>query len=420
MGIGEANVLPVPATTGQRTDTDRDWFGVAGSSVGLVLCAGTLALYSFGVFVRPLTTAFGWSRTELFAALAFFQYGLAFSSPMWGVLTDRYGPRRVILFSVVALSVLVGSLAVLTANLWHLYAVFLLIPLLGGGASPLGYSAALVVKFDRHLGLALGLALMGVGVGAAILPPLAQAMVGAFGWRVAYAGLGVLTLLVTFPAAVIATRGMSSPEHRRVGRTPIAAMVRTRAYALIAVVFVLLGIVSVGIIAHLVPMLTERGFSPGEAARVAGLSGLTVVIGRGVLGWLLDRVHAPYVLAAVGVVTGLVPLLLMYGHGTASLFLAAVMLGFGLGAEVDFISFLVRRYFERAAFGQLYGIAFGLFLLGSGTGPLIMGTSFDRAGGYGPGLIMFAALAVVVVVLALAMPRYDRVSVAPLPLSNGG
>ena len=79
-----------------------------------------------------------------------------------------------------------------------------------------------------------------------------------------------------------------------------------------------------------------------------------------------------------------------------------------LGAEVDFISFLVRRYFGNAAFGQLYGIAFGLFLLGSGTGPLILSSSFDRTGGYVPGLIAFTALSLVVVGLALAMPRYAR------------
>ena len=123
---------------------DTDWLAVAGSTIGQILSCGTLALYSFGVFVKPLTAEFGWSRTGLFAALAFFQYGLAFSSPLYGLLVDRFGPRRVLLSSVVALSAVVGSLVFLSSHLWHIYLVFLLIPLLGGGASPVGYGAVLV------------------------------------------------------------------------------------------------------------------------------------------------------------------------------------------------------------------------------------------------------------------------------------
>ncbi len=143
---GGLSALPHAELTpsGAGAELDRDWLAVGASAVGMVLCVGTLALYSFGVFVRPLTAEFGWSRTGLFAALSFFQFGLAFCSPVWGVVLDRFGPRRVILFSLVALSLLVASLGLLTPNLWHLYLVFLGIPLLGGGASPLGYSAIMV------------------------------------------------------------------------------------------------------------------------------------------------------------------------------------------------------------------------------------------------------------------------------------
>lgn len=407
-----ASAPPVQAAsdaprTGSAAAMDRDWLAAAGSTVGLILCAGTLALYSFGVFVRPLTAEFGWSRTGLFAALAFYNYGLAASSPVWGVLTDRYGPRRVILFSVVALSCLVASLSLLTGSLWHLYLVFAAVPLLGGGASPLGYSAVVTRLFDRHLGLALGLALMGVGLGGTVLPPLAQFLVGEFGWRIAYAALGLLTLVITFPAALVATRNVPGPVRRRDAAAPrIGAMLRTRAYLLMAVTFVLLGTVSVGMLAHLVPMMADHGVPPAEAARIAGLSGLAVVVGRGGLGWVLDRVHAPYVLAAVAAVAAVAPLLLGYGTGETTGYVAAVLVGFTVGAEVDLVSFLVRRYFDPAAFGRLYGIAFGLFILGSGNGPVLLGWSFDRLGGYRPGLLLFSALALVVAALAFAMPAY--------------
>ncbi len=386
---------------------DRDWLAVGASAVGMILCVGTLALYSFGVFVRPLTAEFGWSRTGVFAALSFFQFGLALSAPVWGALVDRFGPRRVILCSLVALSLLVASLGLLTPNLWHLYLVFAAIPLLGGGASPLGYSAIMVRRFDGRLGLALGLALMGVGLGGAVLPPLAQFLLGDFGWRTAYVALGGLTFVVTLPAALLATRNVPGPVPLRAGTAlSIGAMLRTRAYVLMAVAFVLLGTVSVGVLANLVPMMVDHGFTPPEAARLAGLSGLSVVIVRGGLGWVLDRMHAPYMLAAVAVIAGGVPFLLAFGDGQAAGYLAAILLGSAIGAEVDFVSYLVRRYFDQAVFGRLYGIAFGLYILGTGLGPVLLSGSFDRLGGYRPGLLLFTGLGLLAAAAALGLPRY--------------
>ncbi len=398
---------PVAAEIAPDAGFDRDWLAVAASAFGMVLCTGTLALYSFGVFVRPLIAEFGWSRTGLFGALSFFQFGLAFSSPIWGALVDRFGPRAVILAALVALSVLVASLGLLTPNLWHMYLVFAAIPLLGGGASPLGYAAIMVRRFDRRLGMALGLSLMGVGLGGAVLPPLAQSLLTDFGWRTAYVALGGLTLVITLPAALVATRNVPGPVPRQAASTlSIAAMLRTRAYILMAVAFVLLGTVSVGVLAHLVPMMVDHGFSPAEAARLAGLSGVSVVVVRGGLGWVLDRVHAPYVLAVIAVIAGAVPLLLGFGEGQASGYVAAILLGSAIGAEVDFVSYLVRRYFDQAAFGRLYGIAFGLYILGTGIGPVLLGASFDFLGGYRSGLLVFAGLGLVAAAVALALPRY--------------
>ena len=409
VGEGRLFAPPIlkPALSGVTGELDHDWLAVGASAVGMMLCVGTLALYSFGVFVRPLTAEFGWSRTGLFAALSFFQFGLAFSSPIWGVILDRFGPRRVILFSLVALSLLVASLGLLTANLWHLYFVFLGIPLLGGGASPLGYSAVMVRRFDRKLGFALGLSLLGVGLGGAVLPPLAQFLLAEFGWRTAYVALGVLTFVVTLPAALLATRNASGPVRRPThAALSIIPMLRTRAYMLMAANFILLGTVSVGVLAHLVPMMVDHGFTPAEAARIAGLSGLAVVVVRGGLGWVLDRVHAPYVLAVVSVIAGAVSLLLAFGEEPAAGYGAALLLGAAIGAEVDFVSFLVRRYFDQAAFGRLYGVAFGLYILGTAIGPVSLGASFDHLGGYRSGLLMFAMLGMIAAVAALFMPRY--------------
>ncbi len=393
---------------------DRDWVAVAASAFGLIFSVGTLSVYTFGVFVHPLSKEFGWGRTQLSLTLAISQYALAFSSPFWGVLTDRFGPRTTLLPSITALGLLVASLSLLTPHLWHLYLVFAAIPVLAGAATPLGYSSVLIRLFERQLGLSLGLAIMGVGIGAFLLPPLTQHLVGSIGWRGAYRVLGVLTLVVGLPAALVATRHAASPVLRNPGAmvSAILPLLRTRVFLLMCVIFFLLGAISVGALAHLVPMMVDRGFTPGAAARVAAVTGIATLLGRGGIGWVLDRVSASYVLAVVSLFAAIAFLLLGYSGGKGASYLAAFLLGGVIGAEVDFIAFLIRRHFETAVFGRLYGLGFGIYMVGAGTGPLLMGGSFDHFGGYRAALTLFALLGVIAAGVALALPNQTRTRVA--------
>ncbi len=405
---------PIPYPIASATPMDRDWLTVFACGICFVLSVGSLLVYTFGVFVRPLAHEFHWTRTQVAAALSVGQLSVALSSPLWGWLTDRFGPRRVIVPSIVGMSLAYGLLALLTPHLWHLYLLFALFPLFGGGSSPIGYSAVLVRAFERHLGLALGLALMGIGLGATILPSLAQAFLGHFGWRAAYAALGFTTLIVTLPAALVATRNARLPLPARTReRVAIMPLVWTRAFLLMCGIFLLTAIAGGGAFASLVPMLVDRGNNPAEAARVAGLAGIAVLAGRGGIGWLLDRFNAARLLACVCLAVVASLLLLVYAHGRLPDAVAALLLGSVLGAEVDFTAYLVRRYFGSAAFSRLYGVTFGIFALAVGVGPLLLGISFDRWGGYNPGLLLFVALSLVAAVATFAMPPYSKPSHEP-------
>jgi cyanate permease len=183
-------------------------------------------------------------------------------------------------------------------------------------------------------------------------------------------------------------------------------MILTRTFLVMCAVLTLIAVAAGGGFATLVPMLVDRGNNPAEAARIAGLAGIAVIAGRGGVGWLLDRFNAARLLALVclAVVTSL--LLLIYAHGRLPDAFAALLLGSVMGAEVDFTAFLVRRYFGNAAFSRLYGVAFGLFALGIGIGPLLLGMSFDRLGGYNPGLQLFVVVSLVAALSTFAMPAY--------------
>ncbi len=399
--------------SGDLRQTDRNWGAVAASTVGLTFSLGTLLLYTFGVFVRPLTEEFGWTRTQISGALALSQYSFALAAPFWGALIDRFGARAIILPSVVCMALLVGSLGLL-GSLWQYYLTFIAASFCAGGASPIGYCAVLVRKFERRLGLALGLALMGVGIGATVLPPLSAELATGYGWRAAYAGLGALTFVFTVPAALVATRGMGKPTRAQPGSipAPVLPLIASRPFVLICMIFVLLGTTSIGMLTSIVPMMVGRGFTPQAAAKLAGLAGLAAIGGRGGIGYVLDRVHPPFVVAVMALAACAAFLLAAYGHGPMSGYAMALLLGGSIGAEVDFTAFFVRRYFSQAAFGRLYGIAFGIFLIGSGTGPVLASASFDHFASYRPGALLFAAGACLVVLLTFALPK--------LPAPNHG
>ena len=394
---------------GSATDLDRHWSIVAACAVCLMLSVGTLLLYSFSVFVRPLAMEFHWSRTQISGALTIGQFMVAVTCPLWGLLIDRFGPRKVILPSIVLMSLSYSALSLLTPHLWHLYLLFALFTLFGGGAAPVGYAAVLVRSFDRHLGLALGLALMGIGFGAAFLPKAATALITSSHWRHAYATIGAATLLLTLPMAIYATRYAKRPAAAlTLASVHIFPLVKTRAFLSMCAIFILLGPASGGILAHFVSLLTDRGTSPGEAATIASAAGIAVIAGRAGIGWLLDRFHAGRLLAGVALLILTALLILLQARSIASGYAASLLIGSVLGAEVDFTAFLVRRYFGSAAFGRLYGIAFGTFSLGVGTGPLLMGLSFDRLGTYGPGLWLFVGFSLVAAAVSLSLPNYSN------------
>ena len=228
----------------------------------------------------------------------------------------------------------------------------------------------------------------GIGVGATLVPQFARAVIDAYGWRAGYVALAALMFSVAFPVVAIFIREPDS--HARTitygdsvlpGLT-LGESVRSTSFWLLALPVFLVVTAINGIVGHLVPLLTDRGFAIGQATAALSAVGLSTIAGRLVSGYLLDRFFAPYVAA----VLFLLPLagvgILAAGLGGPALILAAIALGFGLGAEVDVIGFMVSRYFGLRSYGEIYGCLFAIFTVGTGLGPVLMGLSFDETRSY--------------------------------------
>lgn len=161
------------------------WVIVGASIVGLATGWATIGIFSFGAFIKPLELEFGWQRGEISLALGVINLTGIAMAPILGFLVDKHGVRKILLPSSLMLGLLTASLFFLSSNLWHFYLIWFLVAVLGCAATPLSYSKVIVKWFDRKRGIALGLGLAGVGLGAALMPPFAQALISSYGWRVA-------------------------------------------------------------------------------------------------------------------------------------------------------------------------------------------------------------------------------------------
>lgn len=389
------------------------WWVVFGAVTGLLVCNGPVLGFTFGVFLKPLGADMGWNRGEASFALSAGGILSAIAVPVIGAMMDRWGIRRVALPGIVIYTFCLSLVALSPRSLWAFTMLFALAEMTSAIQTPIGYAKAIAAWFDRRRGLALGIAMSGVGIGGFFVPQLARFLIASIGWRGAYLVLAGMTLIVAFPIVALFIREPEpgEGEHHRVIAAAeqrglsVRQSLGTARFWLLAATFFLVAVAINGTVAHVVPLLTDRGLSPAAAVATFGVFGLSTMSGRLLAGWLVDRIYAPYVATVLFLAPIAGFLFLVTAAGPLPAF-GVVLMGLGLGTEIDLIAFLVTRYFGQRSFGQLYGYFFMVFGFGSSIGKLLLGVVYDRAGSYNPALIGAAAALVVAAILVNRLGAY--------------
>lgn len=385
------------------------WWIVLGSFLGLIVGNVTIYQFSFSVLIKPITAEFGWNRGMTSAAVLAAAIFAAIATPLVGWLIDRTGTRRVTLVSIVLFAGATMSMSLVPGSFAVFMLMYAVLGVFSAAQAPLPYVKAITGAIDGRRGLALGIAMTGVGLGTALMPRLAQHILEVAGWRGAFVGLGATVLIVAFPSAFLflrdpaATATASGPS-RQPGLTAQDAL-RSKVFWTLAAVFISLPIVASGTIVHLVPLLTDRGVSNETAVSVFQSIGACLIVGRLLSGYLLDKFFAPYVAAAFVFMPAIGLLLLVTTTNEQIAFVGSALVGLGLGAEVDLIGYLQSRYLGIRAFGQIYGYLFAILTLGGGVGPFIMGATFDHTGSYQPALLGFIGLLTIAIFLLSTLER---------------
>ena len=367
------------------------WWVVLGALLGLIVGNGPVMQFTFGIFIKPITEEFGSDRGTISLAILVGLGLTGITTPLVGRLIDRFGIRKVTLPAIVLFAIGTALVGVLSVSPVIYIVLFGVLGVIAAGQTPLPYAKAIAGAFDHRRGLALGVSMAGVGLGTALLPQLAQVLVTNFGWRTAYMGLGLLVFVLAFPAVALFIREPDVEEETRRRRelpgVTAGEALKSKTFWLLAVSFYFVALAASGVIAHVVPLMTDRGVPVQVAASAISAAGLALIVGRVIAGYLLDRIFAPYV-AFVFFVAPLIGIVMLLTATNAPLaMVAAVLVGMGLGAEVDLIAFLLSRYLGLRNFGEIYGYLFAVFMLGSGSGPFLMGVVFQKSGSYSMGLI---------------------------------
>lgn len=389
------------------TDGGRQgWTVVGGAFLGAALGATVLVPYSFGYLIGPLAAENGWARGQFASAVSLYMLTLLVLLPFAGRIIDRIGARKAAAGSMVAMGLVFAAMPLFANTLGGLHAAYALLAVAAVGASPISYARAVTSWFDKRRGLALGVALCGVGLGTALLPTYVQSWIGLGGWRGGYLGVAGLLIVIGAPVVWFTVR-----EQAEGGAAAIAergdfrqVLSQGRFWRMLASFF-LLGLGISGVTPMLPAILEGRGADVDVAIRLQAVLGLSSIIGRLAGGWLMDKIFAPWVTvaAASAAAVGLV-LLLNAGEWGLAAAMAGVGLGLATGMESDVIAYLSSRYFPANLLSSVLGIMVAAYLAGAAIGPIVL-TAGERAAGDGIYLVL-GGLLCVAAIIQLTLGRY--------------
>ncbi len=398
----------------------------------LALLAVAGVRQSFGVFVQPLQHEFGWDRAAISvtAVLSMLLYGAL--GPLAGKLADRYGPKYVLLGSVLLAGV--GALASSTiSRLWQFHLYYGLITSIGAGGAALVTAAAMTSRwFAERRALIMGLAGAGVSAGQLLILPLAAHLELTYGWRWSFAGMGLILVALVLPVIFLFFRndpaemglrpygatspqGIASAPAETLKETSLVDATRHSGFWLLAGSFFVCGYTSTGLIGvHLIPHAVDHGFPKMAASGAMGLMGAMNVVGTTASGYICDRYGKRVPLALYYFLRGLSLFFLLHVGNVTELNLFAILFGLNYISTVPPTSMLTADLFGRRSVGTLFGWIFFSHQIGAALASYVGGRVYDLTGTYDWAFISAGILGILAAGMVLAIREPSQTAPQPV------
>ena len=366
------------------------------------------ATYGLPFFYDFMVRDFGWSRAQVTSGNA---YSKLLVGPAFGFLAgwiiDRFGPRRLMLAGILMAGLALIGLG-LISSLGFFYAFYLFNALGYVCGGPLPNQVLLSRWFDKSRGKAMGFAYLGIGVGGAIVPILADWLCRKMGWHGALITLGTLMIALTFPVAFFVREPPAGRQGGGQDTKPIASgpVFKSGAFYLLAVG----SLCSVGAVGGTMQNLKlflslDQRLPQNEIAHVLSLVLITSIAGRLLVGWLADLFPKKYVMLMIySIVACSIPLL-FYASTRGVLFTFAVVFGIGLGGDYMIIPLMAAEIFGVRVLGRLMGVILTTDAVAEALTPMAVAAIRDRTSSYATGFIMLLVLAAIGAVAISFLPR---------------
>ncbi|PWU22463.1 MAG: hypothetical protein C5B48_10040 [Candidatus Rokuibacteriota bacterium] len=395
LGLGAYHgPMPAVLSSGRGAISPR----IVVSAVWVTLAISSGLYFSFPVFFVALLEEFGWSRGATAAAFSISSIAQGLLSPAVGILVDRVGPRRVMLGGTFVL----GGACLLSSrigSLWSLYMVTGVLGAAGVCAVSSVPSGALIARWfaDRRSSM-MGVAFSGMGVGVLVMGPLAQWLIAAYGWRIAYLVLGAGTLVVQVPIVWVGVRDTPPPGLSMRGSSvvlsasvpseagpEVRAALKTRAFWALFFAYLCTPLAVFPVVTHQVAFAVDQGFPRLFVAGIFGFTGLLSTAGRILFGIAGDRIGRALSATISYACTALGTLCLLgletWRH-PAPLYAYALFFGLGFGARGPIITAIASQIFHGRRFGVIYGLMSVGNGVGGAIGPWFGGAIHDLTGSY--------------------------------------
>jgi MFS family permease len=384
-------------------------------------CIAIGAMFSLAVFLRPITEATGWSTTAVSTAMTLNFLGMGAAGFGWGALSDRIGPRPVVL----AGAILLGLGLFLASHAQSVLQFQLAFGLLVGVAVGSFFSpmiAAVMGWISEHRGLAVSLVSVGVGVAPMTMSPFAAWLITHMDWRAAQLVIAVLVWATLIPAALFVRRppqlamtGMSREKVLQEKSMTLRDAFVSFPFIVLALTFFACCAAHAGPIFHTVTYAMTCGLAPLAAVTIYSVEGLAGLGGRLALGVLADRLGVKRVLIAGLAIQAVAAFAFIYASRLGEFYAVAATFGFAYGGVMPLYAVLAREYFGQRILGGVFGAAAMVSSLGMALGPALGGWIFDTFGRYTWMYVGSAAIGLGAVAIAFAFPPLPRASRAALP-----
>jgi MFS family permease len=386
-----------------------------------VLAVNALAIFGFGVFLKPLTAEFGWERGALSSAFSIALLIAGVLSLVSGRLSDRYGPR--ILVTAAGLSMGIGFLLMSqVSSLWQVYLVWGICVGTAISCSVIPINTTIPRLFIEKRGIAIAIIITGFNLGGIVTPVLIQWLIDAYDWQRSFLILGAIPFIITIPLAQLMKRGgqqiklNSYIENKPVeeNKSTVSAVwglsvneaIRTRWFWFFSFMQLSFGFCVQTITVHIVPYATDVEIPAIIAASILSISAGSSIVGNLAIGFFADRIGGRLTLTACLALFTLTFVWLLFTTETWMFYIFAVVFGLARGGIVPLLTVVAAELFGLRHLGSVGGAFLFLSTVGGILGNPIAGLIFDVSGSYSLAFGIDVIIGTLAIILGLILLRY--------------